>query len=167
MTHLEELRLMELGLGAASASADEAVHLAQCPVCADALAAERLLSQALEALPQPEVPAGFVMRTRTRFLEAQAQRRQWQLAWGMLAAALAAPLAILPLVLGVVGDLPSLARTVAVALGELATLGRVGIVLLRTMPVVAVMLTAATGTAALIWTAMLAQLARQRLGSRP
>ncbi|MEK7705435.1 MAG: hypothetical protein AAB426_10785 [Myxococcota bacterium] len=167
MTHLDELRLMELGLDSAGVPREaEATHLRDCEACRTALAHERALTGALERLPQSEVPAGFVLRTRYRFTTARTASRRRVVVWSMLAATVLTGVALASLAIGVDWELPRIITGVGWMIARVAMLGRVAVVLLRTVPLLAMMLAAAVGTSVLIWTAMLTELARARAPGR-
>lgn len=166
MTHLDELRLMELGIESATQPNEtESVHLRDCAACRGALESERALTGMLERLPQVEVPAGFVLHARARFAQARSARRR-TLAWSLAAAALLGAMALASLVVGVGGELPRLVADTGWVVARLATLGRVAFVLLRTLPLLSTALIAAIGASVLIWVTLLTQLTHVRVPSR-
>ncbi len=88
---------MELAL-AVPPSDHETTHLASCPSCAQALAAEQGLTEWLATVPQPLAPADFLARVTNAYVFALGRQsyRAPLLAFGGIAAMLL-PLALLAL----------------------------------------------------------------------
>ena len=119
--HLPEERLLELGLDPSlDARPQEAVHLAACTACAEALEAERALSLELAAVPLVEPPDGLAMATRRRFVAARAARRARQRAWALAAALAATVLVSVPVVATLLANLGNVAHALASTLPQLA-----------------------------------------------
>ncbi len=122
MSHIDEQRLMELAMESRPSDA-EAAHLADCRLCAEALAAEQGLTAWLATVPQPAAPEAFVARVTDAYVMAMSRQtyRTPVLAFGGIAAMLL-PLAMLALSAwtDIVARLSSWAVAVR-ALGEVAS----------------------------------------------
>jgi hypothetical protein len=77
MSHIDEQRLMELALGAVTATPGEEQHLAECGECASALATEHGMSEWLATVPQPMAPDDFVVRATYAYV-AELGRRTYR-----------------------------------------------------------------------------------------
>jgi hypothetical protein len=74
MAHLDDQRLMELALGAATQTCEDAAHLRECVQCREALAAEADFSTSLRAVPIEPAPPFLAPRIGAAYAEAMAQR---------------------------------------------------------------------------------------------
>lgn len=130
MSHIPEIRLMEIGLDKGLKPTDqESEHLAGCERCKRILEEESILTDLLKEVRPVEPPLGFVQDTRRRFNDAlnARTRRRHGLA---LAAALAACLLFVLAVWGLILVKPSVPAALAVGLARMLVLFQVGITVL-------------------------------------
>jgi len=97
-------------------------HFAACPACREALDAERARLARLDALPQPELPAGLAERTLKRVAEAEEKSRQPELRWTVVMATVCLVVVMAAVLLPEFGRARQLARS-ATAEGNLKQLG--------------------------------------------
>jgi hypothetical protein len=165
--HLPEERLLELGLDPSmEARPQEALHLAACTACAEALEAERALSRELAALPLVEPPEGLAMATRRRFVTAHAARRARQRAWALVAALAATVLVSVPVVAVLLANLGHVAHALASSLPQLAVAVVAVSAIVSKIPLFPVLLLAGLSVAALICGSTVASLARATVEPR-
>lgn len=148
MSHIPEIRLMELGTDPGQKPTDqESDHLARCAHCSKLLEEERHLTDLLAAIGQAEVPDGFARATRQRFIQARNARSRTRAGVGLGAGLAVGLMAALGAVALVFHLFPSVPITVVVAMARLLALVVVGInVLLRTPALAAVVLAYGTVT---------------------
>lgn len=133
MSHLDDTRLMELGLGAQLTS-NEAAHIGDCEPCGELLRVELELTEALASFPQPEPPVGLVQATCRGFEQAWEARRRRQIVWALLAATVMSMLAAGGLVWLLVDNSAAILAGFAVVLRYGALAAKVGGALLAGVP---------------------------------
>lgn len=160
MKHLDADRLLELGLEPEQApTADEARHLAECETCAHELELERQLTANLVELPQPSIPVSFATATTIRYEQAVAKRRLRRTAWGMVIALALGNIAAIALVGIVVLNGPAVAQGFAGLVQQLVVLGHAFATVAAKLPIVPVMLTGALCATVLVLSTGLGRLA--------
>lgn len=160
MKHLSADRLLELGLEPdLSLTDEEARHVAECEQCARELELERQLTADIVGLPQPSVPVHFAAATTQRYEQAVARRHLRRTAWGMVIALALGNLAALALVGVVVLNGAAVAQGVAAVVQQAVVLGHAFAVVASKLPLIPIMLTGAVSATVLVLSTGLGRLA--------
>lgn len=160
MKHLPDERLFLLGLDASEQPThDEAAHLNKCAGCAERLNEESRLSSELETLPVAEAPPHFVDATVARFALAQGRRRSRHTVLAFALAMIAGLFVTVPLLAIVLVNGDAVIAGIATAAQQLVVIGEAVGVVFSKLPILPLMLTAATGTACMLIAAFINRLA--------
>lgn len=164
MSHLDDTRLLELGLADLRPTAEEAAHLQLCGDCAARLAEERALTDNIEALGLPEVPEGFAAATNSRFVGVRDARRTRRIGVALAAALAAAYFLALPLLIVALQGLGTVIKDAALLLAGLATWFDATLTLFLGAPTLSLLTLIMLAAVLLFWTGILARLGRQSAG---